>query len=202
MVADLNASDEIEASEDMGGFTLPPEGSIKDGAGVLMEFTGEIKSCVSDEGKKGLLFDLFYSDDPSARAKVYCSLETQSGLKKIVGIGRDSGVFDKIDKKRIAKDKKPIQSSTGTVVVKILTDSKFHEQMRKEIEGCRILCTINHTEAKPYKDKDTGEEKEGFPQANISKIASAKKKSTSGTGSGQSDKESATKEDPGEDEFE
>lgn len=171
-MGDLNASDEIEASEDMGGFTLPPEGKISDGSGVLMEFTGEIKLCGED--KDCLQFVLAYIDDPSAMANIFCKTSTQSGLSKIVGIGRDSGVFDKIDKKRIAKSKDPIQSADGKVKVKILDDAKFHEQMRKEIEGCRILCTINHTEAKPYVDKDTGETKEGFPQANISKIAPPK----------------------------
>jgi CDGSH-type Zn-finger protein len=199
MVEELKASDEIEGSEDMGGFTLPPEGNIAKGSGVLMEFTSEIKSCVSDEGKKGLLFNVVYCDDPSARAMIYCSLETQSGLAKIVGIGRDSGVFDRIDKKRIAQSKTPIQSADGKVKVKNLTNEKFHEQLRKEIEGCSILCTINHTEAKPYKDKDTGEEKEGFPQANISKIASAKKGSGRATG----DTEKQQNDTPaGDDEFE
>lgn len=196
-MVDLNASDEIEASEDMGGFTLPPEGKISDGTGVLMEFTGEIKLCGPDEDC--LMFVLGYIDDPSAIANIFCKISTQSGLSKIVGIGRDSGVFDKIDKKRIAKSKSPIQSSDGKVKVKILGDSKFHEQMRKEIEGCRILCTINHTEAKPYKDKDTGEEKEGSPQANISKIAPPKSAKAVKTGKA----ESPNSESGGdEDEFE
>lgn len=199
-MVDLNASDEIEASEDMGGFTLPPEGSIKDGTGIVMEFTGEITLCGED--KDCLQFVLSYIDDPSAIANIFCKTSSQSGLSKIVGIGRDSGVFNKIDKKRIAKNKSPIQTADGKVKVKILTDSKFHEQMRKEIVGCRILCNINHTEAKPYKDKKTGELKEGFPQANISKIAPVEKKVTAGTVGGGSTNESDTKEDAGDDEFE
>jgi hypothetical protein len=62
-------------------------------------------------------------------------------------------------------------SENGTVKTKILQEPKFHEQMRAEIEGLQILCTITHSKATPYKDKETGEEKEGFPQANIGKIA-------------------------------
>lgn len=188
-MSDLNKNEEIDGSDDMGGFTLPPEGNITKGTGVKMEFTGEIKSCVSKESKKGLLFDLVYYDDPSARARVYCSIDSQPGLAKIVGIGRESGVFNKIDKKRIAQNKTPIQSSDGKVKVKILTDLKFHEQLRKEIAGCTIICTINHTEAKPYVDKETGETKEGFPQANISKIAAdIGKTSKKSTGPGKADK--------------
>ena len=69
--------------------------------------------------------------------------------------------------------KKSILSDTGTVKTKILQDPKFHEQLRQEIEGCCVLCAITHSPAKPYTDEETGEEKEGFPQANIGKIAPA-----------------------------
>ena len=172
MVETLKANEEIGGNSDVGGFSLPPEGNIAKGRGVLMEFTGEIKLC--GDAEDCLMFVLSYADDPSAKANIFCKVSTQAGLSKIVGIGRDSGVFDRIDKKRLKANKTPIQSSDGKVKVKVLTDPKFHEQMRKEIEGCSVLCSINHTEAKPYKDKDTGEEKEGYPNANISKIASAK----------------------------
>jgi len=174
MVDTLDKNAEIDGSEDMGGFSLPPEGNIAKGSGVLMEFTGDITLCGED--KDCLMFDLCYTDDPSAKARIFCKTSTQAGLSKIVGIGRDSGVFNKIDKKRISQNKAPIQSADGKVKVKILTDSKFHEQLRKEIAGCTILCTITHSEAKPYTDKETGEEKEGFPQANISKIAPSNSK--------------------------
>lgn len=193
-MSDLDKNEEIGGSEDMGGFTLPPEGNIVKGSGVLMEFTGEIKLCGPD--KDCLQFMLVYTDDLSAMANIFCKTSTQAGLAKIVGIGRDSGVFDKIDKKRISQNKTPIQSSDGKVKVKILTDSKFHEQLRKEIEGCKILCTITHTEAKPYVDKESGETKEGFPQANISKIASAKKAATNVTS--QKNTANATKDKSGD----
>ena len=138
---------EISGTEDMGGFSMPPEGNIAKGTGVEMEFTGEIKMCGEDEDC--LMFALTYVDDPSAKANIFCKTTTQSGLSKIVGIGRDSGVFDKIDKVRISKNKPPIQSSQGGVKVKVLADPKFHNQLRKEIEGCTILCSISHSEAKP-----------------------------------------------------
>lgn len=169
-MSDLDDGMEIGGSDDMGGFTLPPEGNIAKGTGVVMEFTGEIKKCVSAEGKEGLLFDVVYIEDPSAKAKIYCSLENQSGLSKIVGIGRHSGVFDRIDKIRQANGKNPIQSPEGNVKVKILKDEKFHNQLRKEIVGNAVLCTITHSAATPYVDKD-GVTKDGFPQANITKIA-------------------------------
>ena len=192
MVEDLKASDEISSSDDMGGFTLPPEGNILKGTGVKMQFTGEIKDSKPDG--KGLTFKLVYCDDPTARANIYCNNQ-QTGLAKIVGIGKHSGLFDKIDKIRIARGKTPIQSANGNVTVKILMDSKFRQQMRKEIEGLAILCTINHTEAKPYKDEDTGEEKEGFPQANISKIASVNKKLPTAAASNEKGSEPVSEED-------
>lgn len=163
---------DIEGTEDMGGFSLPPIGNIAKGTGVLMCFTGEITVCGDEED--GLLFEVEYAEDPSAKAKIYCNVTKQAGLSKIVGIGRESGVFDKIDKVRIAGGKKPIQSAEGAVKVKILTGPKFMNQMRKEIIGCSVYCTISHAEAKPYEDKN-GITKDGFAQANISKIVSVKK---------------------------
>jgi hypothetical protein len=177
-MSELSGSEEIGGTDDMGGFTLPPIGSIAKGNGVLMCFTGEITVCGEDDS--GLLFELEYADDPSAKAKIYCKTTAQAGLSKIVGIGRDSGVFDKIDKYRISNNKKPIQSSEGKVKAKTLMDPKFMNQMRKEIVGCSVLCTITHSPAKPYEDKETGEMKDGFPQANISKIAPAKANAASG----------------------
>lgn len=186
-MSELNDADEIGGTTDMGGFNMPPEGSIKDGTAVLMCFTGEIKVCGDEED--GLLFESEYADDPSAKCNMYCKVTTQAGLTKIVGIGLESGVFDKIDKIRIAATppKQPIQSDKGTVKVKILTGPKFMAQMRKEIVGCSVYCTITHSEAKPYVDKE-GVTKDGFPQANISKIMSVKKYKASKGGATSSSK--------------
>ena len=197
MSESIDDSMEISGTEDMGGFSMPPEGNIAKGTGVEMEFTGEIKMCGEDEDC--LMFALTYVDDPSAKANIFCKTTTQSGLSKIVGIGRDSGVFDKIDKVRISKNKPPIQSAEGNVKVKVLTDPKFHNQLRKEIEGCTILCSISHSEAKPYVDKVTGETKEGFPNANISKIASAKKGKATAEKPAKESKPAAAAEDDSDD---
>jgi CDGSH-type Zn-finger protein len=166
---DLNA--EIEGTEDMGGFEMPPEGNIEEGTGVLMEFTGEIKPCGEDDQSLG--FELAWIDNPSAKARIFCKTTTNQGLGRIVGIGNASGVFKKIDAKRTKAGKSGILSEKGTVKTKILVEPKFQEQLRQEIEGCVVLCSISHSEAKPYTDKD-GVEKEGFPQANINKITSPK----------------------------
>jgi hypothetical protein len=167
----LDPNAEIDGTDDMGGFELPRLGNIKEGTGVLMEFTGEIPNC--GENDLSLGFELAEADDPSKKAKIFCKTTTNQGLSRIVGIGKDSGVFKKINDKRVAAGKKSILSETGTVKTKILQDKKFHEQLRAEIAGCKILCTITHSPAKPYEDKESGEMKEGFPQANIGKIAAS-----------------------------
>ncbi len=165
----IDENEELEGTDDMGGFELPPVGNIDKGTGVLMEFTGEIKEC--GENNESLGFELCSVDNPGAKARIFCKTTSTSGLKRIIGIGKNSGLFDKIEKKRKKAGKKSILGPKGGVVPKILRDSKFQDQMRNEIEGCTVLCTITHSEAKPYTDKETGEEKEGFPQANIGKIA-------------------------------
>ena len=166
----LDPNEEIGGTDDMGGFELPRLGNIKEGTGVLMEFSGEIPNC--GENDLSLGFELGEADDPAKKTKIFCKTTTNQGLSRIVGIGKDSGVFKKINDKRVKAGKKSILSESGTVKTKILQDKKFHEQLRQEIAGCQILCTITHSPAKPYVDKD-GEEKEGFPQANIGKIAPA-----------------------------
>ena len=167
---ELDPNAEIDGTDDMGGFELPRCGKIKDGTGVLMEFTGEIK--LSKKGN-GLIFHAEDADDLNKKATIYCGTKDNKGLSQIVGIGKASGVFEKINAKRLAAGKKSILSETGTVKTKILQEPKFHEQMRQEIVGCKVLCDITHSPAKPYIDDETGEEKEGFPNANIGKIASA-----------------------------
>jgi CDGSH-type Zn-finger protein len=169
-VKELDPNAEIGGTDDMGGFELPRLGKIKDGTGVLMEFTGEIKL---SKKENGLIFHAADADDSSKKATIYCGLKDNKGLSQIVGIGKNSGVFEKINAKRIAAGKKSILSDNGTVKTKILQDAKFHEQLRAEIEGCKVICDITHSPAKPYKDEETGEEKEGFPNANIGKIAPA-----------------------------
>lgn len=165
----LDPNSEIDGTDDMGGFELPRVGSIKAGTGVLMEFTGEIKL---SKKENGLIFHAGDADDLTRKATIYCGIKDNKGLSQIVGIGKASGVFEKINNKRINAGKKSILSDKGTVKTKILQDAKFHEQLRAEIEGCRVLCDITHSPATPYTDDD-GVEKEGFPQANIGKIAPA-----------------------------
>lgn len=165
----LDPNAEIGGTDDMGGFELPRLGKIKDGTGVLMEFTGEIKL---SKKENGLIFHAADADDSGKKATIYCGIKDNKGLSQIVGIGKASGVFEKINAKRIAAGKQSILSEAGTVKTKLLQNTKFHEQMRAEIEGCRVLCDITHSPAEPYTDDD-GVEKEGFPQANIGKIAPA-----------------------------
>jgi len=202
MSEELDGSLEITGTDDMGGFSLPPEGNIEKGTGVHMVFNGEIKECGNDE--KGRQFELVYVDDSNAKARLYCDSTSQAGLSKLVGIGSDSGAFDKIDKKRIAGGKKPIQSPEGNVVVKVLTGPKFLNQLRKEINGCSVLCSINISPAKPYKDKKSGETKEGYPQANITKIAPLKSKAHMGNSegtAGQVPEQAEDSEPAGDDDF-
>lgn len=164
---ELDPNAEIGGTDDMGGFELPRVGSMKAGNPVLMEFTGEIKL---SKKENGVIFHIGDADNLSRKATIYCGIKDNKGLSQIVGIGKASGVFEKINAKRVKAGKKSILSDNGTVKTKILQDVKFHEQMRQEIEGCRVLCDITHSPAKPYTDEETGEEKEGFPQANIGKI--------------------------------
>ncbi|RLC36617.1 hypothetical protein DRH27_04965, partial [Candidatus Falkowbacteria bacterium] len=168
-VKELDPNAEIGGTDDMGGFELPRCGNIKAGTGVLMEFSGEIKL---SKKKNGLIFHAGDADDTSKKATIYCGIKDNKGLSQIVGIGKASGLFEKINSKRIAAGKKSILSETGTVKTKTLQNPQFHEQMRAEIEGCRVLCDITHSPATPYTDDD-GVEKEGFPNANIGKIAPA-----------------------------
>ncbi len=163
----IDLNEELFGTDDMGGFELPPTGNIDQGTGVLMEFTGEIKEC--GENEESLGFELGYVENPSAKARIFCKTTSKAGLQRIIGIGKNSGVFDKIETKRKKAGKKSILSAEGGIIPKILVDKKFHAQLRAEIEGCTVLCTITHSEAKPYEDKD-GNTKEGFPQANIGKI--------------------------------
>lgn len=166
---ELDPNEEIDGTDDMGGFELPPVGDISKGTGTLMVFSGEIKNC--GENDKSLGFELGWAEDPSQKARIFCKTTTPQGLGRIVGIGKTSGVFAKINAKRIAAGKSAIMSEDGKVKTKILQEPKFHEQLRAEIEGLQVICTITHSKATPYTDKVTGEEKEGFPQANIGKIA-------------------------------
>ncbi len=155
----------------MGGFELPDKGSIKDGTGTLMIFTGEIKAC--GENESGLQFVAHQAGDESKIARIYCNTKANKGLSQIMGIGAATGVFGKIAEKRAAAGKKPICDANGASTAKVLQAPQFHEQLRKEIAGCKALCTIVHKPAKPYKDKETGEEKEGFEQAEIKEVAPA-----------------------------
>jgi len=169
---EVDPNEEIGGTTDMGGFVLPPEGNVKEGTGTLMEFTGEISECGPD--KKSLGFELGWAEDLSQKAHIYIKWTSPQGLARLVGIGQQSGLFDKIDKKRAEKGKKPIQSEKGTVKSKILMDPVFHEQMRSEIEGLQVLCSITHKPAEPYTDKETGMEKEGFPKADIGMLVNPK----------------------------
>ena len=193
----LDPNAEIGGTDDMGGFELPRIGSMKAGNPVLMEFSGEIKL---SKKENGLIFHAGDADDTSRKATIYCGIKDNKGLSQIVGIGKASGVFEKINSKRVAAGKKSILSDNGTVKTKILQDAKFHEQMRAEIEGCRVLTDITHSPAKPYTDEETGEEKEGFPQANIGKIypADAKVESKAKTAAGnKAASETAPEDDDG-----
>ena len=164
---------EFMPTDDMGGFTLPREGKISDGNGVLMEFTGEIKEC----GAEGLSlgFELAWCEDDSAKTSIYAKTTTSQGMTRIVGIGTHSGVFDKIDAARKAKGKQGIRTETGAVRGKVLKDPKFQAQLRKEIVGCKVLCDITHKPAEAYEDKKTGETKPGYPKAEVGRIAPAPK---------------------------
>jgi len=140
-----------------GAFSLVPEGDIDEGTGIEMEFTGKIEPY--GEEKDGLRFEACYVDDPSAKASIFCKMTEQRGLIKMLDIINSSGVAEKL--RKVGKLKS--DPSKG-MSARILTDPKFHEQLKLSIEGCRILTTVKHS-AGTYKGKDV-------TNANINKIAS------------------------------
>lgn len=139
----------------MGGFTTIPEGDH------LMEFTGKVEMVTSKkDDSESLMIEAAWVDDPSGRSSVFCKLSEQTGLVKLVDIIVLSGVDAKI------KRKKP-DFDSANLTGKVLNNPKFHEQLKNDIQGCRIIATIKHS-----KTKVDGVEK---VYANINKITSAKK---------------------------
>lgn len=161
-------------SGEMGGtFTLVPEGDIEKGSGILMEFTGKVEITENKKGEESLMVEAGYVDDPTARCAVFCKLSEQTGLTKLLDIITLSGVDVKI------KRKKP-DFDSANLTGKLLTNPKFHDQLKNDIQGCRILATVKHS---------PGTDKEGNKRtyANINRIAStnnvaAKPASSAGTG--------------------
>lgn len=159
----------------MGGtFTLVPEGDA-----ILMEFTGKVEMVTSkkDDSKESLMVEAGWVDDPTGRSAIFCNLEEQAGLVKLVDIITLSGVDVKI------KRKKP-DFDSANLTGKLLTNPKFHDQLKNDIQGCRILATIKHS-----KTKVDGVER---TYANINKIAStnnvaATPTNAAGTGNAQED---------------
>lgn len=196
MTEELDPNGKVGSGDgSMGGnFSLPPEGDIDKGTGVLMQFTGVVEPAKKNPDNWG--FEVAYIDDPNAKTRIYTDGTKQAGLIKRVDIGVMSGVFDRMDKKRAAQGKPGTRDEKGEVAIKTLTHPDFMEQLKTEIEGLRILCSIKHTPAKPYKDDD-GVEKEGFPNANVNKIAAAGLKqvvateNTQESGAGQSSEKKA-----------
>lgn len=158
----------------MGGtFTLVPEGDIDKGTGVLMEFTGKVEIVTSKkDDSESLMVEAGWVDDPTGRSAIFCKLSEQAGLVKLVDIITLSGVDVKI------KRKKP-DFDSANLTGKLLTNPKFHDQLKNDIQGCRILATIKHSATKVDGNDRT--------YANINKIASAnnaatKSASSAGTG--------------------
>lgn len=173
MTEELDKSGKVGSGDGSmgGGFTMPPEGDIDKGTGVLMQFTGVIEPSKKNPENWG--FEVAYIDDPNAKTRIYTDGTKQAGLIKRVDIGVMSGVFDRIDKKRKAQGKPGTRDADGEVAITTLVHDDFREQLKTEIEGLRILCTIKHTPGKPYKDEESGEEKQGYDNANVNKIAPA-----------------------------
>lgn len=147
-----------------GAFTLVPEGDIDKGTGILMEFTGKVEMVTSKkDDSESLMVEAGWVDDPTGRSSVFCKLSEQTGLVKLVDIITLSGVDKKI------KRKKP-DFDSANLTGKLLVNPKFHDQLKNDLQGCRILATIKHS-----KTKVDGVEK---TYANINKIASAAKGAT------------------------
>ncbi len=165
-------------SGEMGGtFTLVPEGDIDKGTGILMEFTGKVEITENKQGEESLMVEANYVDDPTARCSVFCKLSEQTGLIKLVDIITLSGVDKKI------KRKKP-DFDSANLTGKLLTNPKFHDQLKNDIQGCKILATVKHSKGK---DKNQVER----IYANINKIASTNNvaaKPTTSTGTGDAPK--------------
>jgi hypothetical protein len=164
----LDPNEEILPTGDMGGYELPPLGSLADGKPTFMEFTGQITNC--GENNMSLGFELVWVEDHTRKAYAYYKTTTKLGCSRILGMAVYSGALEKINNKRIAAGKQPI----AKVVPKIIQDKKFQEQLRQEIEGCVVACTVTHSPAEAYIDKETGERKEGFAKANIVNVEPAK----------------------------
>jgi len=137
-------------------FSPVPEGD------QVMEFTGEINRWQSNPD--GYSIGLEYVDDPTAKAAILCDLSRQDGLVKMLDAIRLSGVIDKLVKKGKldASAKQSIKAGT-------LRSEKFHEQLKVDLAGCRILATIKHSK-RTYTDKE-GNEREGI-NSNVTKIQS------------------------------
>lgn len=174
-------SENIDPNEKVGGgdgsmggtFTLVPEGDIEKGTGILMEFTGKAEIVTNAKEEESLMVEANWVDDPTARCSVFCKLSEQTGLVKLVDIITLSGVDAKI------KRKKP-DFDSANLTGKLLTNPKFHDQLKNDIQGCRILATIKHS-----KGKDKNEVERTY--ANINRIAStnnvaAKPETSAGTG--------------------
>lgn len=179
MTVDLNEKVSSGSGEMGGTFTLVPEGDIDKGTGILMEFTGKVEIKENKKGEESLMVEANYIDDPTARCSVFCKLSEQAGLTKLVDIITLSGVDVKIKRKRPDFD-------SANLTGKLLTNPKFHDQLKNDIQGCSILATVNHS---------PGTDKEGNKRiyANINRIASttltnnvaAKPTSSAGTGGSQ-----------------
>ncbi len=156
-----------------GAFTLVPEGDIDKGTGILMEFTGKVEMVTSKkDDSESLIVEAGWVDDPTGRSAIFCKLSEQTGLVKLVDIITLSGVDVKIKRKKPDFDSANL---TGT----LLQNPKFHDQLKNDIQGCRILATIKHS-----KTKVDGVER---TYANINRIAStnnvaAKPESSADTG--------------------
>lgn len=163
----------------MGGtFALVPEGDIDKDTGILMEFTGKVETVTNAKDEESLMVEANWVDDPTARCSIFCKLADQAGLVKLVDIITLSGVDVKI------KRKKP-DFDSANLTGKLLINPKFHDQLKNDIQGCRILATIKHSK---------GKDKNGVDRtyANINRIAStnnvaAKPTSSAGTGGEQKD---------------
>lgn len=158
MIVDLNEKVSSGSGEMGGTFTLVPEGDIEKGTGILMKFTGKVETVTNAKGDESLMVEANYINDPTARCSVFCKLSEQAGLIKLVDIITLSGVDVKIKRKRPDFD-------SANLTGKLLTNPKFHDQLKNDIQGCSILATVNHS---------PGTDKEGNKRiyANINRIAS------------------------------
>ncbi len=131
-----------DGSMDLGGKPLPPEGEFK------YIFNGVAEMCGNDG--QSLRIEAVYSLDPDNTKEVscFCYLGAEKGLKSLMSIIVDSGVY----KKLMAKNSNLPDPKQGWDEDLVLKQPDFIKQLGVDLIGCEIMFTTKNEEYE-YEDK-------------------------------------------------